>query len=210
MLKIFFLFLASCSDKESTDIRPRDIGFMDVNAHPFLLIFLYFQLISTNSEWHHTARNHISCRLCADGTVTMATRWATSRIKALGQKRQWQAALKILEVLQKWGGCGSVNLPGCAVGGCWPWKKWLPNENGKKKHEIKTSMIEHVIEADWGHYGTLMFSQFGWLVGVWVDKWQDMTEKKEAPTVHHFTAAMNACAATSMFYVKANFEMSAL
>lgn len=41
-------------------------------------------------------------------------------------------------------------------------------------------------------------------------KWQDMTEKKEAPTVHHFTAAMNACAATSMFYVKANFEMSAL
>jgi len=26
--------------------------------------------------------------------------------------------LKILEVLQKWGGCGSVNLPGCAVGGC--------------------------------------------------------------------------------------------
>lgn len=64
MLKIFFFFLASCSDKESTDqTKPRDIGFMDVNAHPFLLIFLYFQLISTNSAWHHTARNHISCRL---------------------------------------------------------------------------------------------------------------------------------------------------
>ena len=108
----------------------------------------------------------------------MATRWATTRrIKALGQKRQWQAALKILEVLQKWGGmwiCWFARM--C----CWGWwndpeKSDSHNENGKKKHEIKTSMIEHVMEADWGHYGTLMFSQFGWFAGVWVDKWHQMT-----------------------------------
>ena len=210
MLKIFFLFLASCSDKESADIKPRDIGFMDVNAHPFLLIFLYFQLISTNSEWHHTARNHIRvvvCRWHGDNGDPLGH----ESYQSFGAETTMASSFEDLRGASKVG--GDVDLLICQDvlwGDVDPEKSDSETWKWKEIHEIKTSMIEHVMEADWGHYGTLMFSQFGWFVGVWVDKWQDMKEKKEAPTVHHFTAAMNACAATSMFYVKANFEMSAL